>query len=177
MWIIHDQLLCNRMSRKPGTSHGWALVLAAIFALGQCNAARGAVFTDPQWVSFQSAAAVPSALARRVLGDAVDAARPTDTLRGLLVVPEGEGPFPAVVLLHGCRGVLPSHRGWAQWLARQGFVALLVDSFLTRNAVSVCARGPDAPKAPVESGPGCSSRLLSTAGPDCGHPPPPWQWS
>jgi dienelactone hydrolase len=98
--------------------------------------------TDPHWVSFHSARAVPSALARRALGNRVDSARPRDALRGLLVIPEGEGPFPAVVLVHGCRGVLSSQRGWAQWLARQGFVALLVDSFFTRHASGVCSLGP-----------------------------------
>jgi len=127
-------------------------VLTGVLAVCSCAAVQSAVFADPQWISFRSAAAVPSALARRVLGTGVHAARPTATLRGLLIVPQGAGPFPAVVLLHGCRGVLPSHRGWAQWLARQGFVALLVDSFLTRNAVNVCGRGPDEGASPAVAG-------------------------
>lgn len=133
----------SQASRRPFCSLWRQLLCTGVLAICACAPGRAAAFTDPQWVSFRAAPAVPSALARRVLGSALDVARPTTNLRGLLVVPEGDGPFPAVVLLHGCRGVLPSHRGWAHWFARQGFVALLVDSFFTRNAFNVCSRSPD----------------------------------
>ena len=34
--------------------------------------------------------------------------------------PDGPGPFPAVVLLHGCHGVSNSTRGWARWFRDHG---------------------------------------------------------
>jgi dienelactone hydrolase len=46
---------------------------------------------------------------------------------GLVSVPEGDGPFPAVVLVHGAANRGPSDWGygsWADFFARRGFVAL-----------------------------------------------------
>src|SRR5215470_16674043 len=40
--------------------------------------------------------------------------------------PHGSGPFPAVVLMHGCHGVKPSNRQWAAWFRDHGYVALIV---------------------------------------------------
>src|SRR2546429_9875429 len=42
--------------------------------------------------------------------------------------PAGEGPFPAVVLLHGCHGVSASPHDLARWFRGRGYVALIVDS-------------------------------------------------
>jgi dienelactone hydrolase len=60
--------------------------------------------------------------------------------------PEGPGPFPAVVLMHGCHGVSESNHEWSRWLRGQGYVALLVDSWGPRNADRTCA-----PNKPGES--------------------------
>ena len=77
----------------------------------------------------------------------------TLALTGHLYRPEGSGPFPAVVLLHGCGGIALTHHGWAERLRRWGYVALLVDSFGPRGETNVCdtmnvdvqyARMPDA---------------------------------
>lgn len=68
-------------------------------------------------------------------------------LTGYLYVPEGAQPRPAIVLLHGRAGVYSSlkrgrytaealsarHRMWAEFWAKQGYVALLVDSFGPRG--------------------------------------------
>lgn len=59
--------------------------------------------------------------------------------------PEGAGPFPAVVALHGCDGVSPHYRTWARRLASWGYVVLLVDSFGPRNLRTVCNHGRDVP--------------------------------
>jgi dienelactone hydrolase len=56
------------------------------------------------------------------------------TLSAELDAPEGTGPFPAVVLLHGSAG--PSHfwgNVWAERLVRWGYTALQVDSFGARG--------------------------------------------
>jgi len=44
------------------------------------------------------------------------------TVTGLLRVPEGEGPFPAAVLLADCDGISPHEREWGVRFAEQGYV-------------------------------------------------------
>jgi len=57
---------------------------------------------------------------------------------GALYKPDGPGPFPAVVVLHGCGGVTGNQRAWARRLNRWGYVALVVDSFTPRGVQTVC---------------------------------------
>ncbi|MBI5067049.1 MAG: dienelactone hydrolase family protein [Deltaproteobacteria bacterium] len=52
--------------------------------------------------------------------------------------PDGPGPFPAVILLHGCSGPHRKDRDWARWLAGEGYVAVVTDSFGPRGVKSVC---------------------------------------
>jgi len=60
-------------------------------------------------------------------------------LTGRLRKPQGRGPFPAVVLLHGCGGVSPKrdHR-WSERLVGWGYATLQVDSLGPRGISSVC---------------------------------------
>src|SRR5689334_19588137 len=60
--------------------------------------------------------------------------------------PRGDGPFPAVVLLHGCGGVSASTHQWARWFRGQGYVALVVDSWHPRGFADGCPI--DAPDPP-----------------------------
>ena len=61
-------------------------------------------------------------------------------LTAKLTKPDGDGPFPAVVLLHGCGGILPRRDNpWAERLSNWGYVVLQVDSFRPRGVTSVCA--------------------------------------
>ena len=59
------------------------------------------------------------------------------TLNAELYKPEGNGPFPAVVLMHGCGGLQASvshaMRTHAEFLVSKGFVALILDSFGPRD--------------------------------------------
>jgi len=66
-------------------------------------------------------------------------------LKALLYRPEGAGPFPAVVAMHGCSGLYnPSnlvssrYRDWAQRLTKAGFVVLFPDSYGSRGLGSQC---------------------------------------
>jgi dienelactone hydrolase len=60
---------------------------------------------------------------------------------GMLFQPSGNGPFPAVVLLHTCGGVMPHvSRDWPNYLTKLGYVVLTVDSFGSRN-VGNCPNG------------------------------------
>ncbi len=68
------------------------------------------------------------------------------TITALELRPNGAGPFPAVVLLHGCHGVLESTREWARWFRKRGYVALVVDSWTPRGIKEDCTRtSPEIP--------------------------------
>ena len=73
--------------------------------------------------------------------DASTVGGPASQARGELFAPAGAGPFPAVVVLHGCDGVGRHDRLWARQLASWGYVALIVDSFRPRGMNSVCNHG------------------------------------
>ncbi len=64
---------------------------------------------------------------------------------GELILPRGRGPFPAVIVLHGCDGVSPHYRIWARWLASWGYAAFVVDSFRPRGVAINCGRGREFP--------------------------------
>ncbi len=65
------------------------------------------------------------------------------TLPGELTMPKGAGPFPAVILLHGCRGIPPAAREWlleyASWYADHGYAGLILDSFAPRGVSTLCS--------------------------------------
>ena len=54
-----------------------------------------------------------------------------------LHLPEGTGPFPAVVAMHGCSGLIGAVKegltDWAVFFKQHGYATLLVDSFTRRN--------------------------------------------
>src|SRR5215510_57673 len=52
--------------------------------------------------------------------------------------PDGGGPFPTLVLLHGCGGITPGNDWWTETLRRWGYVTLLVDSFGPRGRTNIC---------------------------------------
>lgn len=59
---------------------------------------------------------------------------PGDTLTtGYLAVPEGEGPFPSVVLIHEWDGLKDRVRQMADDMAAEGYVALAADLFRGRT--------------------------------------------
>lgn len=47
--------------------------------------------------------------------------------------PEGTGPFPTLVLFHGCEGSGGNQVQWAQMAAEAGYAAVVVDSFAPRG--------------------------------------------
>src|SRR5690348_6955805 len=54
---------------------------------------------------------------------------PSKPLLATLELPAGAGPFPAVIVLHGCNGIGIGSRTWAQRLHQWGYAVLLLDSF------------------------------------------------
>ncbi len=61
-------------------------------------------------------------------------------LFGYLGRPDGAGPFPAVVVLHGCTGFLSRYAEIAERLKWSGYVALAIDSLGPRGLGSACDR-------------------------------------
>lgn len=59
-------------------------------------------------------------------------------ISGDLSFPSGSGPFPAVVLAHGCEGLGNAEAGWAPVLREWGYATFVIDSFLGRGLKEVC---------------------------------------
>ncbi|MEN6319979.1 MAG: dienelactone hydrolase family protein [Syntrophaceae bacterium] len=98
----------------------WCLVIITIFAIWFIVSS---VFAA-EVVSFKGTTKTAS-------GDFV-------TLTGKLTKPQGDGPFPAVVLMHGCSGIAKYHDDWAERLASWGYVSLQVDSLGPRGEKNIC---------------------------------------
>ena len=67
------------------------------------------------------------------------------TLHALLYKPDGDGPFPTVIALHGCGGlggqsepVQSRYRDWAEQLLKSGHAVLLPDSYGSRELGPQC---------------------------------------
>lgn len=63
---------------------------------------------------------------------------PATPLQGFLSKPSGDGPFPAVVLLHPCTGLPATRVALAETIAGWGYVTLFVDDFTTRGLTHSC---------------------------------------
>jgi dienelactone hydrolase len=75
----------------------------------------------------------------------VDIPTGSGTLHAQLYKPEGDGPFPVVIALHGCGGlsgrsepVQPRYREWAEQLLKAGNAVLLPDSYGSREVGPQC---------------------------------------
>jgi dienelactone hydrolase len=69
---------------------------------------------------------------------------PGDMIEGYLAKPDGDGPFPAVIMLHGCGGLGaafkadPANNKWMSQLVGWGYVVLAADSFTSRGVREAC---------------------------------------
>lgn len=75
---------------------------------------------------------------------------PGVSIASWLAKPEGDGPFPAVVLIHGCSGTERNTSHQTVWrglnqhvglLNENGYVTLIVDSFAPRRITDGCQTG------------------------------------
>lgn len=106
--------------------HLTALILAALYGVALAGAA-GAAAPAPEPVEI-----------------AVGAIK----LKAFLYRPQGNGPFPAVIAMHGCDGlagrrtpISRRYRDWGERFAAHGFVALFPDSFGARGLGPQCNAG------------------------------------
>jgi len=100
-----------------------------------------AIAASPELVEFEGAPRAFDSLQQRRARERGEVPNdvPGDRLRGFLGKPDGDGPFPAIVALHGCSG-LPEAvvQGASERAVSKGFVILLVDSFTTRAIDHTC---------------------------------------
>lgn len=88
--------------------------------------------------SFMVVDALAASLERIEFESASQPLMPGDRIQGLLAKPDGDGPFPAVIGLHGCAGMHEATKKLADDLVASGYVTLLVDSFATRGIDHAC---------------------------------------
>lgn len=91
-------------------------------------------------VHFASAVAPPSALKlKQAKAAGIELKQePGTPIWGHIGKPDGDGPFPAVVLMHGCAGIFQTQMRWAKFLNESGYVTLILDSFRPRSVFNIC---------------------------------------
>ncbi len=117
----HLFIMKKNVAMLNRTVSKWSVVVTVIFTL--CA---------------MSLFSAPSAAATTVKFEATKPFKGSQvTLRAKLFKPEGNGPFPAVILMHGCGGWLSSVtyalQTHAKYLNKQGFAVLSIDSFGPRK--------------------------------------------
>lgn len=134
--------IMQRCERKRTLAH-YVLPLflvATLFVCSACgrfvsneNTAASKSFRQPEKIMFLST------------DSDLIAGTPT-MLDGYLFRPTGNGPFPAIVALHGCSGLFTSgsmnarFADWGKRLADRGYVVLFPDSFNPRGIQEACTR-------------------------------------
>jgi len=126
----------NPRSCAPGTTLALLLILSACSGEspppGTSGAGQGPMASPPP----TAAGALPAALlgtAPAPSGATVSYTATDSAARGYLAVPEGAGPFPAVILIHEWNGLVDRVRQVADALAGEGYVALAADLFQDRT--------------------------------------------
>ena len=95
-----------------------------------------------------AAFSAPAALAQQKIGvPAGDFSTSPAPLVAHLFVAKGDGPHAAVVMVHGCGGAYARsgklnarHQMWGEYLAAQGYLALMLDSFTSRDVKELCTQ-------------------------------------
>jgi dienelactone hydrolase len=76
-------------------------------------------------------------------------AQAPEGIEGYLSKPKGQGPFPALILLHSCLGLPSDRKAIGAMLAGWGYVALFVDDFAMRGLKQTCL--VDFPGGPADA--------------------------
>ena len=92
--------------------------------------------SDTGVVSFQSA----GTLRRSSISEPFALMSEQVSLTGELLFPEGTGPFPAVILVHGCGGNQNVEPTWGPFLRQAGYATFNVDSMRGRGLSEVCTQ-------------------------------------
>ena len=117
IYDLYDEYCHGRLDRREFLARSAALLVGGL-AMAQALLPR---YAQAQTVSFTDP---------RVKAEYVNYPSPggnSGTMRGYLVVPAGNGPFPAVLVVHENRGLNPYIEDVARRAAVEGFLALAPD--------------------------------------------------
>jgi dienelactone hydrolase len=106
----------------------YCMILITILLVLGTSAATAAAAEHTERVTFESLETYPGAAAKS----------PGEVTAFLTLPEEGDGPFPAVIMMHGCSGLEDNHTRWARLLADWGYASLRVDSFSPREIDEIC---------------------------------------
>ena len=127
----------TREKRREGMNTLVSLSLSTVIVLA-CGAPgdNSQETSDDAPAAAQQADTLPSAIWGRAAppaGEAVSYFAGDEAARGYLALPEGEGPFPAVILIHEWNGLVDRIRQMADAMAAEGYVALAADLYSGRT--------------------------------------------
>lgn len=117
---LYDEYCHGRMDRREFLQRAAAITIGGISALWMAQALFPR-YAEAQTISFTDS---------RIRAKYVDYPSPGGTsgeMRGYLVQPDGEGPFPSVIIFHENRGLNPHIEDVARRAAVAGFLALAPD--------------------------------------------------
>ena len=120
VYDLYDEYCHTEMSRREFLNRASALAVASGSALAMAEALLPR-YAEAQKISFTD---------ERIKATYVEYDSPGGTsgkMRGYLVKPAGEGPFPAVLVVHENRGLNPYIEDVARRAAVEGFLALAPD--------------------------------------------------
>ncbi|MGA7279772.1 MAG: dienelactone hydrolase family protein [Desulfocapsaceae bacterium] len=117
---LYDEYCHTQMSRREFLNKASALVVAGGSALMMAEALLPK-YAAAQTVSFTDERIKPKYVAYDSPGGS------SGQMRGYLVKPAGDGPFPAVLVVHENRGLNPYIEDVARRVAVEGFLALAPD--------------------------------------------------
>ncbi len=120
VYDLYDEYCHTQMTRRDFLNKASVLVVASGSALVMAEALLPR-YTEAQTVSFTDERIKP----RYVLYDSPGGS--SGKMRGYLVKPIGDGPFPAVLVVHENRGLNPYIEDVARRLATEGFLVLAPD--------------------------------------------------
>ncbi len=117
---LYDEYCHGRMDRREFLDKSAAIMIGGVSALWMAQALLPR-YAEAQTISFTDP---------RIKGTYVEYPSPGGTsgmMRGYLVQPAGDGPFPAVLVMHENRGLNPHIEDVARRAATAGFLALAPD--------------------------------------------------
>ncbi len=117
---LYDEYCHGRIDRREFLTRAAAMTIGGVSALWMAQALLPR-YAEAQTISFTDS---------RLKGNYVEYPSPggtSGTMRGYLVQPTGEGPFPSVQIIHENRGLNPHIEDVARRAAVAGFLALAPD--------------------------------------------------
>ena len=117
---LYDEYCHGRITRREFLNRAAALTIGGVSALWMAQALLPR-YAEAQTISFTDP---------RITGNYIEYPSPggtSGTMRGYLVRPTGEGPFPAVLVIHENRGLNPYIEDVARRAAVAGFLTLAPD--------------------------------------------------